>query len=375
MLKHTQLIVFVLFSALSTIALATPSKLTTVVQNAETEIAHQVTVADEASEKAYAAEVAISACVNTLRKTGYVSNENGLLRRYCKTVYVSKNRKLGRLGRRVMAERATELNPFVITPHDMSYIMPVAITDNFNQTPYETFDISLEGDETESTPISDHMSNVETKYQISFKVPLNTGSLFIEGDALYFAMTLQAWWQLYSDDISSPFRETNYKPEIFYLAPLPWKLYGGNLGFALHFEHQSNGQFQALSRSWNRLHLTMLYDTDHWTAALKVWHRLEESEKEMSLSPVGDDNPDIEDYYGNYELKLGYAINDQHKIYTLARKNWRTGNGAIEINYSFPFTGRLRGFAQYFSGYGESLIDYNHKQQKFGVGITLIDIF
>ncbi|MUH71283.1 hypothetical protein GNP35_01505 [Psychrosphaera haliotis] len=58
-------------------------------------------------------------------------------------------------------------------------------------------------------------------------------------------------------------------------------------------------------------------------------------------------------------------------------RNWKTGNGSIELNYSFPFPGssRLVGFAQYFSGYGESLIDYNHKQQKVGIGIAVNDIF
>ena len=47
--------------------------------------------------------------------------------------------------------------------------------------------------------------------------------------------------------------------------------------------------------------------------------------------------------------------------------------GAIEIGLTFPLTHTLKGFVQYFNGYGDSLIDYNRWQERFGIGIKLTD--
>jgi phospholipase A1 len=91
------------------------------------------------------------------------------------------------------------------------------------------------------------------------------------------------------------------------------------------------------------------------------------------LPPDGDDNPDISDYLGHYEL-LGIYKYDQYQITNMVRHNFEKGNGAIELGFSFPLWGRLRGFVQYFNGYGESMIDYNHKVQRIGLGILLTDL-
>ena len=84
-----------------------------------------------------------------------------------------------------------------------------------------------------------------------------TNSLFVEGDQVFFGFTLQSWWQIYSDEISKPFRETNYQPEFFYFAPINFHPFGGNSAIIIGAEHQSNGRSQLLSRSWNRLYVTL----------------------------------------------------------------------------------------------------------------------
>jgi phospholipase A1/A2 len=316
--------------------------------------------------KQIALEQKIKTCMASLKETGVVQADDTIIYRYCETQILSKGIRKGRLAKRILNERSTELNPFVITPHKQSYILPITVSDNFNRDPYDFND-----------NYQKEMEHFEAKYQISFKVPLRTSSLFLTGDGLYFAMTIQAWWQLYADEISKPFRETNYTPEIFYVLPLPWQPFDGNMATSIHFEHQSNGQTQLLSRSWNRIHLSMVYERDDFALAFKPWYRVPENAKTDPLEPRGDDNPDIEDYLGHYELIGAYAFNDEHKVSMNLRKNWGTGNGSLELNYTFPFPGstRLVGMLQYFTGYGESMIDYNHKQQKLGFGIAVNDIF
>jgi phospholipase A1 len=268
----------------------------------------------------------------------------------------------GAISRRIIKERQTEFEPYVLTPHKINYMLPAFTTNAINKGAYSGFD-----------GYEDNLENVEAKFQLSLKVPLNYNSMLIEGDGLYFAFTIQAWWQIYAENISKPFRETNYQPELFYLAPLEWHPFGGNTGFAVGIEHQSNGRAQNLSRSWNRVFANFLYEKNNFALSFRPWIRLSEDDKEFAFDPNGDDNPDIDDFLGSSELGLVYEWHNLEFSFS-GRRNFSTNNGSAEFGFTFPLWGKLRGYATVFTGYGESLIDYNYSQTRFGLGIALNNV-
>jgi len=140
------------------------------------------------------------------------------------------------------------------------------------------------------------------------------------------------------------------------------------------FSHQSNGQTGTLSRSWNRIYANFVWEKNRFVFSLKPWWRIPEDEKENRLQAEGDDNPDIERYLGHFEFTTSYRRKDQEFSLKL-RNNLRSSNkGAVQLDYTFPLWRGIRGFAQYFNGYGESLIDYNANVERFGVGILLSDL-
>lgn len=271
-------------------------------------------------------------------------------------------KKKGLLANRIISEKRTAFDPYVITPHKMNYILPVSYSNKVNRQAYEGIN-----------DWSEYLTNNEAKFQISIKVPLNKKSLFTPYDGIFFGFTLKSWWQVYSDGISKPFRETNYQPEVFYLSPFNLDFIEGNTAVAIGIEHQSNGRTQGLSRSWNRAYVNFLYEKDDFTISFKPWWRLPESEKEFALDPDGDDNPDISDFMGYFQLATVYKWDD-YEFTFVGRENFVTNNGGLELGFTFPLWGKVRGYIQYTNGYGESLIDYNHTQQTLGLGFALTNL-
>ena len=101
---------------------------------------------------------------------------------------------------------------------------------------------------------------------------------------------------------------------------------------------------------------------------LRPWWRVPETFKD-------DNNPDILDYVGRGEMQVVHSWNSQEFALTL-RHTLRFGDnnrGSARLSWSFPISGSLRGYVEAFSGYGESLIDYNHNATYLGVGLSLLD--
>ena len=264
---------------------------------------------------------------------------------------------------RISAEKNEAFNPHVMLPHKMNYLLPISTTDNVNREVYQ-----FTGD------YGDNLKSTEAEFQISFKIPLVSEGLFSDDDGLAFGFTLQSWWQLYAQEISRPFRETNYQPEIFYYTPLSWQPAGGDTNLTVGFEHQSNGRSQLLSRSWNRLYAIFTFAKDDYVIAFRPWWKIPEGDKVTTIHESANDNPDIADYMGHFELMGAYQWGSL-EFSLKGRENFSTHKGSLELGMTFPLTGRLKGFLQYSNGYGESLIDYDHSQQRIGIGFALTDIF
>jgi len=272
--------------------------------------------------------------------------------------------EVGVLEERDRGEFETVENPYVFVAHKQNYVLPVSYTSVLNRAVYDEVNPN----------IIPFYRQEEVKFQLSLKVQLNNSRVFFADDAVQTAFTLEAWWQLYSKDVSSPFRETNYQPEVFYTAPLSWRPLGLRPTALIGVEHQSNGRVQGLSRSWNRIYAGLILEGDSFYGLIRPWYRIPEKDKPEPNSPEGDDNPDILDFMGHGEVALGWR-GKKLNLYTKVRGNPSTRKGALEMSLSFPLFQRFRGVVQYFNGYGDALIDYNHFQHRLGVGILLSNLF
>ncbi len=267
------------------------------------------------------------------------------------------------LANRLAMEELGRASRFMLTPHKRNYFLPGSYHRRPNDAPYSGTDTSLS-----------ELNHTEAEMQLSIKILIRE-NIFNDNGHIYLGYTNHAFWQLYSDHDSAPFRETNHEPELILSFHNDWEIFGfrNSLNeFAIN--HQSNGQGKLLSRSWNRLMVRSVFERGNYVLALTPWYRLPEREQRYPGDPDGDDNPDISDYMGHFEANTAYKYND-HIFSMMLRNNLSTDNGAVELGWTFPVTTNLRGYLRYFEGYGHSLIDYNVRQQVFGIGIIFTDLF
>ena len=232
---------------------------------------------------------------------------------------------------------------FSLYPYKKNYLLPA--TYDFNQ--------------------SEDRSSFETDFQISIEKPL-AYNIFGLNESISAAYTQRSFWQ--TAEHSSPFRETNYEPEVF--IQFPYKSTSTLKGYKIALNHVSNGKNDELSRSWNRVYFESYFQLANLFIIPKVWYRIPENSND-------DDNPDIEDYYGNGDLTFLYAYK-KHTFELALRNNLEfndANKGSAELNWTFPlpeflYTQNTYGLFQIFSGYGNSLIDYDREVHKVGLGIA-----
>jgi phospholipase A1 len=241
---------------------------------------------------------------------------------------------------------------FNFRPHNANYMM-VTRTAHPNNAPYRPF--------RDITDLGTDLSHSELVFQLGFKTKL-VETAFDKPVDVWFGYTQNSFWQAGNRQASSPFRETNYQPELMVVTPLNLDLLGMHASFLnLGVVHQSNGQASTLSRSWNRVYAQLGLERAGFTVLGRVWKRINESASD-------DNNPDIADYMGRGDLAVTYRSNG-HDYSALLRRNFSTRRGAVQLSWAFPLAGHFKGYAQYFSGYGQSLIDYNYYQNVLGLGL------
>lgn len=222
----------------------------------------------------------------------------------------------------------------------------------------------------------------EARIQLSVRTKIAQGLLTqaepSRRDSIWFGYTQQSYWQLFNPGLSRPFRSTDHEPELIYIYPTDLNLPGGwrwrYAGLAIN--HQSNGQSLPLSRSWNRnIALAGFERGDSLRLMARAWYRIPESAED-------DDNPDISNRIGRAEVAAQWNPDRRNTLGLTLRHSLRAqANGSIRLEWlrsladdaAVPGRSGLRFHTQLFSGYGDSLVDYNRRRTVLSVGLSLVD--
>jgi phospholipase A1/A2 len=220
---------------------------------------------------------------------------------------------------------------------------------------------------------------LNAKFQISLRYRLFDGRGQLAErlpwiDDLYLSYSQTSLWDL--DDLSKPFRDSSYRPRLFFSNYDLGRLLDGRLrlGIEAGAGHESNGKEGEDSRSFNMLYARPVLtfgDPDGLRAYLApLIHNY--------ISK--DENPNIQHYRGYVDWLFGIGSKGGLDFSATVRRGTRSNYGSVELNASYPLSklsgGDLTGWLmlQYFGGYGESLLDYDRKldaQLRVGIAIAL----
>lgn len=206
----------------------------------------------------------------------------------------------------------------------------------------------------------------DLKLQFSFKYRLSQDWNF------YFAYTQLMFWNIY--DESKPFRDVNYRPEVFY------RLFTQERGFFQNLDvgyvHYSNGQDELNSRSVERVFLRS-------TIATRIRrHLLGGTIGIQYLFDEDKTNKDLINHFGYWEAR-GFLtdvilVND-HRIDFNFRVNagskiidFDKGSYEVGLTYKFSNTAFNPGiYLQRYEGYGENLLHYDRKRVEHRIGLIV----
>jgi phospholipase A1 len=242
--------------------------------------------------------------------------------------------------------------------------------------------------------------NPNSKFQVSLKYQLfsDTGNV---ADAapwasdLFVAYSQTSFWDIGGD--SSPFFDSSYRPELLYqLGPRDARDVGwlpGVTRFDLQagLRHESNGRDGPESRSLNIAYVSPIFTFgddgvdnvrrdandagggggggDFFVAvAPRLWMYLTDN----------SDNPDIYRYRGYGDLRLVAGWRGGFQAALTARLGNDFDKGALQVDLTYPLQKlAIRDLGmylhgQFFTGYGESLIEYDESTTSFRLGLSLV---
>ncbi len=216
------------------------------------------------------------------------------------------------------------------------------------------------------------------KFQLSFKYRLFNpqspiGKIPFIGN-LDFAYTQLSLWSLSKP--SAPFFDTNYQPEFFYNDDdVKWTHIPGvaQLGLMGGFGHDSNGRDGTASRQLNLLFIQPTFnfgdpENFHFYVSPKAYVY------------IGDlsQNPDIAEFRGYVDARFVAGWKHGLEASVIGRIGSHANRGSVLLDLTYPLRDLLFNNvdvyvdAQYFNGYGESLIEYNTRQSEFRIGFALV---
>lgn len=244
---------------------------------------------------------------------------------------------------------------FALFPHHRTFLIPYSYVTNPDESVYEPFK-QLENNR------HDYYQKNEAEFQISLFLPIDR-RLFNSNWDLNAAYSHHSWWQVYNSHWSKPFRETNYNPELYLRRLFPE--HGTFLGVSVFsmdvgYMHESNGQIQLASRSWDRIFMRAYFMRDSTTGTLTLW-----AKKRVIIQE--DENPKILKYRGFGLIELNHAF---EKITLETQINLAPKPG-YEVSASYPLNDAFRWFVKLNKGYGQSLVEYDRYTTRFGAGIAL----
>jgi len=219
----------------------------------------------------------------------------------------------------------------------------------------------------------------DAKLQLSFKYRfINERSDLAEDydwlRGLFFGYTQLSLWDLSAESL--PFEDTNFLPELFYQfndVNLPILNAASRADLQLGLQHESNGRDGDDSRSLNIAYIEPALHFDF------------PGDYQLSLSPRvwayfggKSGNEDIQDFRGNASLTATFGRRDGFQLEAYLRGNPGTGQGSFQLDFTYPLTkltNKTLGLylhTQLFSGFGESLLDFNQRDTRFRVGLGLV---